>query len=126
MSSSTRKFILKICILTFIIAAFSIVLFSTLLRDYYFKTFPLVVVLIAVVTTIGHLWVIRASNQNTLKFTTAFMGSTTLKLIIYLFFMLISLWIDHSQTISFVLTFILLYILFTVFEVLEILRHIKK
>ncbi len=126
MSSPSGKFVLKICVLTIIIAAFSAALFLSFLRDYYFKIFPFIVILIAVVTTIGHLWVIRASNQNTLKFTTAFMGSTTLKLIIYLFFMLICLWIDHSQTISFVLTFILLYIIFTVFEVIEILRYIKK
>jgi len=93
---------------------------------FYMPVFPFQALLIAAVTAIGHLWIIRASEQNTIKFTTAFMGSATLKLMVYLFFMLIYLWNDHSNAISFVLTFMILYLIFTVFEVMEVLRFIKK
>jgi hypothetical protein len=126
MSAVSRKFIVKTCLFTFFIFLIAAALFSTVLKTFYFTAFTYQLLLIATVTTLGHLWVIRASAQNTIKFTTAFMGSATLKLMVYLFFMLIYLWFDRSHVIPFVLTFMILYLIFTVFEVLEVLRFIKK
>ncbi len=126
MSSVSGKFIIKICLFTIVIFAVTAALFATILKDFYLSVYPYQILLIAIVTTIGHLWIIHASEQNTMKFTTAFMGSVTLKLMVYLFFMLIYLWIDRSQVVPFVLTFMILYLIFTVFEVSEVLRFIKK
>jgi hypothetical protein len=126
MSSATAKFLIKIGLFTAIIYLIATVLFTTVLKTVYLAVFPFELLLIAVVTTVGHLWIINASAQNNVKFTTAFMGSATLKLMIYLFFILIYLWIDHTQVIPFVLTFMILYILYTIFEVIEVLRFIKK
>jgi hypothetical protein len=126
MSEAFRKFIFKILIFTVLIFGVGSILFATILKNYYFNVFPYLILLIATVTTIGHLWVVKASGANTMKFTTAFMASVTLKLMVYLFFMLIYLLIDRTQVISFVLTFITLYILFTVYEVIQVLGFIKK
>ena len=126
MSDASRKFVIKISLFTLTIILISAVLFLTVLKMVYLAIFPFQLLLIATVTTIGHLWVIRAADQNPMKFTTAFMASVTLKLLVYLFFMLIYLLIDHSQAISFVLTFIVLYISFTIFEVIQVLKFIKK
>ncbi len=126
MGASTAKFIIKIGLLTLIIFVIAMVLFSTVLKPFYLAVFPVQLLLIALVTTAGHLWIIKSSKENTLKFTTAFMGSATLKLMIYLFFILIYLWTDRSQVIPFTLTFMILYILYTIFEVVEVLSFIKK
>jgi hypothetical protein len=126
MSEAFRKFIFKILIFTVLIFGVASILFVTILENYYFNAFPYLILLIATVTTIGHLWVVKASGANTMKFTTAFMASVTLKLMVYLFFMLIYLLIDRTQVISFVLTFITLYVLFTIFEVIQVLGFIKK
>ena len=126
MSDASRKFVLKISLYTLTIFVISFALFTTVLKTFYLSVFPIQLLLIATVTTLGHLWVIRSADQNTMKFTTAFMASVTLKLLIYLFFMLIYLWIDHSQVISFVLTFMVLYVVFTVFEIIQVLKFIKK
>jgi len=45
---------------------------------------------------------------------------------VYLFFMLIYLMIDRTHVITFVLTFVALYVVFTVFEVIQIIAYIKK
>ncbi len=126
MSEVSRKFIVKMLIFTAIIFFIASVLFSTVLKTHYLSAFPYMILLIATVTTIGHLWVVKASGQNAMKFTTAFMASVSLKLMVYLFFMLIYLMIDRSQVIPFVLTFITFYISFTVFEVIQVLGFIKK
>ena len=85
MSDASRKFVIKIGLFTLAIIIISAVLFLTILNKFYLAVFPIQLLLIAVVTTIGHLWVIRAADQNPMKFTTAFMASVTLKLLVYLF-----------------------------------------
>ena len=126
MSDAFRKFVLKISLFTLTIFIISAALFTTVLKTFYLSVFPIQLLLIATITTMGHLWVIRSADQNPMKFTTAFMASVTLKLLVYLFFMLIYLLIDHSEVISFILTFIALYIAFTIFEVIQVLKFIKK
>ena len=126
MSAVSRKFIIKIIKFTLIILAIATVLFSTILKSNQLRSYPYLVLLIATVTTISHLWVTKASGQSNIKFSTAFMASTTLKLMVYLFFMLIYLMIDRTHVITFVLTFVALYVVFTVFEVIQIIAYIKK
>jgi len=121
-----RQFIVKILIFTLIVFVIAAALFSTVLKPWYFAAYPYQILLIAMVTTISHLLVLKAAGQNTRKFTTAYMASVTLKLMVYLTFMLVCLLIDHSQAIPFALTFIVFYISYTIFEVYLVLNHIKK
>ncbi len=126
MAIAYRQFIVKILIFTIIVFTIASALFSTVLNMWYFAAYPYQILLIALVTTISHLWILKAAGQNTRRFTTAFMASVTLKLMVYLTFMLIYLLIDHSQIIPFALTFITFYISFTIFEVVQVLNYIKK
>ena len=126
MSSIARKFILKIVVLTLFISGIATLLFSSVLKPYQLKAFPYQILLLAFATTVAHLLVVRASKLNTLKFSNAFMISVTLKLFIYILFMLIYLWIDHSQVIIFAVSFLILYLIYTLFEVSEILKFIKN
>lgn len=126
MTGIPKYFLLKISLLSFIILALATALFSTVLKSLHFTAYPYQVLLIALVTTIGHLWIVKAAGQNTMKFTTAFMASVTLKLMVYLTFMLVYLLYDHSQVIPFVLSFMALYITFTIFEVVQVLNIIKN
>jgi len=126
MTTVSRQFLIKIVILSTIILLISIALFSTVLKTWSTTAYPLQILLIAIVTSIGHLWIVKAVNQNARRFTTAFMASVTLKLMVYLTFLLVYLLIDHSCVIPFVLTFIAYYIVFTIFEVVQVLNIIKN
>jgi hypothetical protein len=126
MSIATRQFIVKILIFTLIIYAVAEVLFTTVLKIWYFSAFPYLLLLIAVITAIGHLLIVKAAAQNMRRFTTAFMASVTLKLIVYLIFILVYLLIDRTHVIPFVSTFLAFYILFTIFEVTQVLAIVKN
>ncbi len=126
MSASSRQFIVRITILTVIIATIATALFLTILKQWYLASYPYLIVLVATVTTIGHLWVTNAAAGNARKFATAFLASVTFKLMIYLTFILVYLLIDRSQAVSFILTFVTIYVLFTIFEVVQVLNFIKK
>ncbi len=126
MTAVSRQFLLKITILSILIFVSSTILFSTVLKTWYFAAYPYQILVIALVTTIGHLWILKATGQNMRRFTTAFMASVTLKLMVYLTFMLVYLLLNKSQVIPFVLTFIVFYIIFTIFEVIQVLSVIKN
>jgi len=126
MTSDSRQFLVKITILSIFVFAIAMASFSTFLKPWHFAAYPIQILVIALVTTIGHLWIVKAAGQNTRRFTTAFMASVTLKLMVYLTFLLVWLLLDHSQVIPFVFTFISFYIIFTIFEVLQVLNIIKN
>jgi hypothetical protein len=126
MPAASRHFLVKILIFTIVIFAIASTLFSTVLKPWYFAAYPYQILLIASITTIGHLWIIKASDQNTRKFTTAYIASVTLKLLVYLTFLLVCLLIDNSKVIPFVFTFIIFYISYTIFEIIQVLSFIKK
>jgi len=126
MHKDSRQFLIKIVVLSVVVYALATVLFSSVLQPWYLPSYPYLILLIACVTTIGHLIVIRSSGQNNMKFTTAFMASVTLKLFVYLLFMLVFLMLNRAQVIPFVLTFMTFYVFFTIFELQQVLSHIKK
>ena len=121
-----KVFIIKILTLSIILTLISAVLFLTVLKTFYFRSFPLQLLIIASLTAFGHIRLIKACELNMRKFATVFMLSVTMKLIVYLSFLLIGLLIDHSNAMTFVLTFFILYVCYTVFEVIEALKFLKK
>lgn len=121
-----KLFIRKFIIFSIVLTSISVILYMTVLKPFYVKTFPLQLLLIGSLTAFSHLRLIKACEQNIRRFTTVYMLSVTLKLMAYLSFLLICLLIDHSDALAFVLTFFALYICFTVFEVIQVLKFLKK
>ena len=121
-----KVFIIKILTFSVILISISAILYLTFLKRFYVSSFPLQLLIIGSLTAYGHIRLIRACELNMRRFATVFMLSVTLKLIVYLSFLLICLLINHSNAITFVLTFFILYICYTVFEVMEALKLLKK
>lgn len=121
-----KQFLRKFIIFSLVLIAIAAILFATVLKALYVPLFPLQILLIGSLTLYSHLRLIKACEQNIRRFTTVFMLSVTLKLMAYLSFLLICLIIDHSNALSFVLTFFVLYVCYTVFEVTQVLNFLKK
>lgn len=121
-----RFFLKKMLLLCLVIIGLSLLLFDSVLKGYYLKIYPLQIAVIALVTIFGHIKLMNAFQQNARRFNTAFLSVMSIKLFIYLIFILVCLLIDRTSAINFVLTFLVLYVIFTIFEVLEISNFIKK
>jgi len=121
-----KQFIRKFLIFSIVLIAIAAILYLTILKLLYVKTFPFQLLLIGSLTAFSHLHLIKACEENLRRFTTVYMLFVTLKLMAYLSFMVICLLIDHSNALAFVLTFFALYICFTVFEVIQVLKFLKK
>jgi|GEM_PF-702303 len=124
--TARRKFLKKVLVLCLLIACVSLILFQSLLKGYYLKIFPLQFAVVSLVTVVSHLRLMTSVEQNPRRFSTTFLSVMSAKLFIYLFFILICLLIDRSNAINFVATFLLLYVTFTIFEVIEISNFFKK
>jgi hypothetical protein len=121
--SNFLKNVLVFClVLTFV----STLLFTTILKEYYLKLFPVQVAVIALVTVLSHIRLMNAIQLNVRRFNTAFLALMSIKLLLYLIFILICLLIDRSKAINFVVTFLVLYVCFTTFEVNKISKFLKK
>ncbi len=126
MEQNAKKFLINLGIFSFAMLIIAAVLYSTLLKEWYFPMAPAQFLLILLVTGISHLWLQKSILENKKGFTAAFMLTVSIKLMVYLAFIVICLLIDRSHAIVFVLTFFLLYICFTIFEVKQILGCLKK
>jgi L-asparagine transporter-like permease len=121
-----RFFLKKALLFCLVIIGLSLVLYDTVLKDLYLKIFPLQFAVIALVTVISHLRLMNSFELNTRRFNTTFLSVMSIKLFIYLVFILTCLLIDRTKAVNFVITFLILYFVFTIFEVIEISNFLKK
>ena len=126
MKNPTYQFIGKLISFSLLISVVAAILFLTVMKKWYFPSFPIQLLFIALVTGISYIWLLKYTEQNMRKFTTAFMALVSIKLFIYLSFLLINLWIDRSNVVVFSLTFLVLYVCYSIFEVKQILFFLKK
>ena len=125
--NTERQIFLKIVLyLCLSISGMAILLYQSVLKGYYLSIFPLQFAVVILVTVISHLRLMNSVEQNARRFSTTFLSVMSAKLFIYLFFILICLLVDRSKAINFVVTFLLLYLIFTIFEVIEISNYFKK
>jgi hypothetical protein len=78
------------------------------------------------VTTIIHTILIRSSAKNSGAFIRAFMGTTMLKLFLYLFIIVGYRFLKPAGGVVFLMGFLVHYLVFTAFEVASILKYFKK
>jgi L-asparagine transporter-like permease len=68
----------------------------------------------------------NASERNPRKFSTTYLSIMSVRLLVYLVFILVCLLIERTNAVNFVVTFLVLYLAFTIFEVIEISNFLKK
>ena len=126
MESEAKRFLIRLSIFSMIIVGIATLLFLSVLRPFYVKTFPLQIFIIGTFTVISHLHLLKAVGKNIQVFTNIYILSITFKLLLYFMFLLICLLVDSSNALSFVVSFFVLYICFTIFEVVQLLNVKKK
>ena len=126
MFESQKRFITVLLILTLGILLVGYGLFIFLIPQYYFPYFPVIPVFLLVVTAGVHIFLIRASENDPRKFTSKYLGAMGLKMFIYLVFLVVFLFIDTARAVPFLVSFLVTYAAFTIYEVLSILNFLKK
>lgn len=78
------------------------------------------------VTSAIHMILMRAAAESPRKFVVMFMAITGLKLFGYLIILLIYAFLKREAALGFILFFLVMYFLYTAFEVITLLKHFKK
>ncbi len=125
MEAEVKQFLVKFSIFSLAVIGIASILFISILKPYYVRAFPLQLLVIAAFTIFSHLRLLKTVAKNIQVFTNAYILSITIKLMVYFMFLLICLLIDSSNALSFVISFFILYIGYTIFEVVQLL-NVKK
>lgn len=83
---------------------------------------PYLILLSASVTLIFHYVILKASEKKFSKFISYFMIATVLKILLYTIVIFLYVYLNRSDTIPFVVTFLLLYVIYSVFEIINLLQ----
>jgi len=119
-------FLRKLLIYTVIIGILSSVFIFLLPDGYITPTLPYLIFFFFSVTLIVHLVLIKVSEKKTPSFINYFMLLTFGKLIFFLTIILIYALLNRDDAIPFILSFFVLYLLYTAFEVVLSLAYVKR
>jgi hypothetical protein len=119
------KFLLKLTALSLILGLIFFILDSCLSNGILSRAIPYLLVLFFIVTAVVHYILLRITVLNPRKFVGYFMLATFLKLLNYLVVIFVYVLTVKEGILSFVLSFFVLYIIYTTFEVITILAQTK-
>ncbi|HKJ78945.1 MAG TPA: hypothetical protein VKA10_05395, partial [Prolixibacteraceae bacterium] len=100
--------------------------FSFFIPEYYLPVMPYTLLFFMVVALGVHAWQLRLARKNFAKFAQFSMLITFFKLVIYSVFGVIYIANNRENAVPFVISLMILYLVFTVIEVAELARVTRK
>ena len=125
MNNNLKKFIIRGIIISLILFITGFFLFMTILKEYFSFLFPVLLIVIFLITVLFHRYLIRSAGESNRKFPAKFLGATGIKMCLYMILIIIYVVFDKENVVPFLLVFMVIYIIFTVFEVISILNYLK-
>jgi len=120
-----QKYITRLLIFTAVLSLIVYGLF-TVLEQFYLPIVPYLIAFFASISALVHFILLKASNYRITKFSTFFMGSVTLKLFMYIIFLVVYVLFDRENAVPFLITFFVFYLAFTIFETISLLIDLKE
>jgi hypothetical protein len=120
-----KGFIAKLIGLTAVIALIGWLVFSLFLPEFYLPILPYLLLFFFIVTLLIHWYQLKLAKKSIASFARSNMLITFFKLILYSIVAIIYIALDSSNALPFVICLMLLYLIYTFFEVSEITRISK-
>lgn len=117
-----KQFITGIAIISLLLTLIGWLIFSQFIPGYYLPVLPFLLVFFIVISISVHAFQLQQANNNMAKFARNNMLVTFLKLILYSAVAVIYFVFDSKNAKIFFICFMLLYLIFTVFEVTSLIR----
>jgi len=121
-----RRFILKSTILTAIVFTLGAIIYSTVLNQFYRQILPVFVLIFYVVTNLVHAYLLKIAGKSNSKFSSQYMAASFLKMFLYLAIAIVFVIFNKENAKIFIANYLLLYILYTGFEVYEFAKVVKQ
>lgn len=124
--SPLKKFIVLGIFITLLLAVIGYFLFTVVFNPYYQVILPFVLLFVFLFTTVIHAILLKTARKKPKKLINRFLMLTGLKMMIYLLIMMIYLVISKQDSAPFLITFLIVYLVFSFFETLSILSYLKR
>jgi hypothetical protein len=126
MNKDILRFNIQATFVAVILCVLGYLAFMTWFPKLYFSGFMGVILFLLLSTNLFHYLLISAITLRPASFVNRFIALTGGRLLFYLLVILVYLVLVKYQPVSFVITFICGYLVFTIFEVAAILNFLKK
>ena len=126
MDHTLKKVLTGLVVLTAVLFAAGALLFNTALREYAFSFFPYLTGILLIVNAGFFTYFYRSLKQSPNQFIRDFMVSTGLKLMFYILLVLAYVFISPETAVPFAVTLFVMYLAFTVYDLLIMLSLLKK
>lgn len=121
-----KNYLIKLLVFTAVLAVAGILMFTIVVPQFYLPVFPWVLLFFALSSAGIHAYQIHMAKSDMGKFTRGNMIVTFTKLLIYSAFAIIYFAVDTENAKVFVAVFLLLYLVFAVFEVISLAGFAKQ
>ncbi len=126
MNNHLKIFISRGIIISLILFIAGFFLFITILKEYFSFSFPVLLLVIFLITVLFHRYLIRSAGESNKKFPAKFLGATGIKMGLYMILIIIYVVLDRENAVPFLLVFMIIYLTFTIFEVISVLKYINS
>jgi len=121
-----KQFFYKSTILTIIVFIIGAIVYTTIFKQFYLSVLPFTVLFFHVVTNLVHAYLIKIAGKLSARFTAQYMATNFLKMFLYLAGAIVYVIFNKDNAKPFFVNFLLLYFVYTGFEVYEYLKIVKQ
>ncbi len=120
-----REFLLKQLYLTIIVYILGFVSFRYVFPTHYHSFLTFLPVVFYVVMAVFHGTLVSASNLPVKKFSSRFLAVLGAKIFLFLIFIITYSYFNPQVAVPFLISFFILYVIYTVFEIITLLRYLR-
>jgi hypothetical protein len=121
-----KNFVIKTTAVSLGLALMGWLVFTLALPEYYLPVLPFLLVLFYLVTIAIHAYQLKVLKKDIAKFTRFNMLATLFKLLLYSVVAVVYIAIDSSNALPFVVSLMILYVIFSFIEVKELTKLTRK
>lgn len=121
-----KQFLIKSTILTMIVFLVGAIFYSTVLKSFYLSVLPFAVLFFYFTTNLVHAYLLNVTGKSSTRFTSQYMAISFLKMFFYLAVAIGYVILDRENAKPFIAVFLLLYVIYTIFEIIEFLKVVKQ
>lgn len=121
-----NRFLLKSTVLTIIVSVLGAIGYSTVFKHFYLSVLPFAVLFFYIGTNLVHAYLLRIAGKSSSRFPSKYMAASFLRMFLYLAVAIVYLIFNREDGKIFIANFLLLYIIYTGFEVYEFLKVVRQ
>ena len=119
------KFIKRVSLLSVITATVAFLLTYIIPGIFITPTLPFLILFFFAVAIIVHFALLKISEKQSSKFISMYLLVTVIKNFFYIIILLAYVFLNHYDAVTFIVTFFILYLIFTILEIISILPYAR-